>query len=59
MTLVRVERDNSNHPREPEIQLLIPDLNLSSPVYRMGKDWQHAKFWVTDECGSVKSSRGT
>ena len=32
----------------PEIQLLVPELTLSSPIYRMGRDKQHAKFWVTD-----------
>ena len=57
MTLVRVEEMGQLEPLgqgNPEIQLLIPDLNLSSPVYRMGKDRQHAKFWVTDERGSCE-----
>ena len=57
MTLVRVEEMGQLEPLgqgNPEIQLLIPDLNLSSPVYRMGKDRQHAKFWITDERGSCE-----
>ena len=37
----------------PEIQLLIPDLNLSSPVYRMGKDRQQRNS-CTDERGSCE-----
>ena len=57
MTLVRVEEMSQLEPLgqgNPEIQLLIPNLTLSSPVYRMGKERQHAKFWVTDERGSCE-----
>ena len=38
----------------PEIQFLVAELTLSSPIYRMGRDKQHAKFWVTDEHGACE-----
>ena len=52
LTLVHVEKMRQLEPLgqgNPEIQLLIGNLTRSSPVYRMGRDKQHAKFWVTDE----------
>ena len=51
MTLVRVQEMQQIEPigqGNPEIQLLISNLTLSSPIYRMGKDKQHVKFWATD-----------
>jgi len=57
LTLVHIEEMRQLEPLgqgNPEIQLLIADLTLSSPVYRMGRDKQHAKFWVTDERGSCE-----
>ena len=52
MTLVRIKEMQQIEPTgqgNPEIQLLIPNLTMSSPVYRMGKEKQHVKFWVNDE----------
>ncbi|MDP6892684.1 MAG: single-stranded-DNA-specific exonuclease RecJ [Verrucomicrobiota bacterium] len=52
MTLVRIQEMQQIEPTgqgNPEIQLLIPDLTMSGPVYRMGKEKQHVKFWVNDE----------
>ena len=57
LTLPRVEDMRQLEPLgqgNPEIQLLVADLTLSSPIYRMGRDKQHAKFWVTDERGSCE-----
>jgi len=55
LTLVHIEEMRQLEPLgqdNPEIQLLVAGLTLSSPVYRMGRDKQHAKFWVTDERGT-------
>ena len=52
MTLVRIKEMQQIEPTgqgNPEIQLLIPNLTMSSPVYRMGKEKQHVKFWANDE----------
>ncbi|MEE2947527.1 MAG: single-stranded-DNA-specific exonuclease RecJ [Verrucomicrobiota bacterium] len=57
LTLVHVESMRQLEPLgqgNPEIQLLVADLTLSSPIYRMGRDKQHAKFWVTDERGACE-----
>ena len=57
LTLVHIEEMRQLEPLgqgNPEIQLLVADLTLSSPVYRMGRDKQHAKFWVTDERGACE-----
>ena len=57
LTLVHVEEMRQLEPLgqgNPEIQLLVAGLTLSSPVYRMGRDKQHAKFWVTDERGACE-----
>ena len=51
LTLMHIEEMSQLEPigqGNPEIQLLVPELTLSSPIYRMGRDKQHAKFWVTD-----------
>ncbi|GIT78019.1 MAG: single-stranded-DNA-specific exonuclease RecJ [Verrucomicrobiota bacterium] len=51
LTLMHIEEMSQLEPigqGNPEIQLLVPELILSSPIYRMGRDKQHAKFWVTD-----------
>ncbi len=51
LTLLHIEEMSQLEPigqGNPEIQLLVPELTLSSPIYRMGRDKQHAKFWVTD-----------
>ena len=51
LTLLHIEEMSQLEPigqGNPEIQLLVPELILSSPIYRMGRDKQHAKFWVTD-----------
>ncbi|HJN89462.1 MAG TPA: single-stranded-DNA-specific exonuclease RecJ [Verrucomicrobiota bacterium] len=55
LTLPNVETMRQLEPlgqANPEIQLLVADLTLASPIYRMGRDKQHAKFWVSDERGS-------
>jgi len=55
LTLPNVEAMRQLEPlgqANPEIQLLVADLTLSSPIYRMGRDKKHAKFWVSDERGS-------
>ncbi|MEC9332300.1 MAG: single-stranded-DNA-specific exonuclease RecJ [Verrucomicrobiota bacterium] len=52
MTLVRIQEMQQIEPTgqgNPEIQLLIPNLTMSGPIYRMGKEKQHVKFWVNDE----------
>jgi len=57
LTLPNVETMRQLEPlgqANPEIQLLVADLTLSSPIYRMGRDKQHAKFWVTDEHGACE-----
>ena len=57
LTLVHIEEMRQLEPLgqgNPEIQLLVAGLTLSSPVYRMGRDKQHAKFWVTDERGAAE-----
>ncbi|MBC8243052.1 MAG: single-stranded-DNA-specific exonuclease RecJ [Verrucomicrobia bacterium] len=57
LTLVHIEAMSQLEPLgqgNPEIQLLVGDLTLSSPIYRMGRDKQHAKFWVTDERGACE-----
>jgi len=57
LTLVHIESMRQLEPLgqgNPEIQLLVADLTLSSPIYRMGRDKQHAKFWVTDERGACE-----
>ncbi|MEC8974045.1 MAG: DHHA1 domain-containing protein, partial [Verrucomicrobiota bacterium] len=57
LTLVHIEAMRQLEPLgqgNPEIQLLVGDLTLSSPIYRMGRDKQHAKFWVTDERGDCE-----
>ena len=57
LTLVHIEAMRQLEPLgqgNPEIQLLVGDLTLSSPIYRMGRDKQHAKFWVTDERGACE-----
>ena len=57
LTLVHIEEMRQLEPLgqgNPEIQLLVAGLTLSSPVYRMGRDKQHAKFWVTDERGACE-----
>jgi single-stranded-DNA-specific exonuclease len=57
LTLVHIEEMRQLEPlgqSNPEIQLLVSGLTLSSPVYRMGRDKQHAKFWVTDEQNSCE-----
>jgi len=51
LTLMHIQEMSQLEPigqGNPEIQLLVPELTLSSPIYRMGRDKQHAKFWVTD-----------
>ncbi len=51
LTLMHIEEMSQLEPigqGNPEIQLLVAELTLSSPIYRMGRDKQHAKFWVTD-----------
>jgi single-stranded-DNA-specific exonuclease len=57
LTLVHIEEMSQLEPLgqgNPEIQLLVAELTLSSPIYRMGRDKQHAKFWVTDEHGACE-----
>ena len=57
LTLVHIEEMSQLEPLgqgNPEIQLLVAELTLSSPLYRMGRDKQHAKFWVTDEHGACE-----
>ena len=57
LTLVHIEEMSQLEPLgqgNPEIQLLVAELTLSSPIYRMGRDRQHAKFWVTDEHGACE-----
>jgi single-stranded-DNA-specific exonuclease len=51
LTLMHIEEMSQLEPigqGNPEIQLLVAELTLSSPIYRMGRDKQHAKFWVTN-----------
>ena len=51
LTLMHIEEMSQLEPigqGNPEIQLLVAELTLSSPIYRMGHDKQHAKFWVTN-----------
>jgi len=57
LTVVHIEEMRQLEPLgqgNPEIQFLVAGLTLSSPVYRMGRDKQHAKFWVTDERGACE-----
>ena len=57
LTLVHIEEMRQLEPLgqgNPEIQFLVAELTLSSPIYRMGRDKQHAKFWVTDEHGACE-----
>ncbi|MDP6082620.1 MAG: single-stranded-DNA-specific exonuclease RecJ [Verrucomicrobiota bacterium] len=57
LTLVHIEEMSQLEPLgqgNPDIQLLVAELTLSSPIYRMGRDKQHAKFWVTDEHGACE-----
>lgn len=57
LTLVHIEEMRQLEPLgqgNPEIQFLVTELTLSSPIYRMGRDKQHAKFWVTDEHGACE-----
>lgn len=52
MTLVRIQEMQQIEPTgqgNPEIQLLIPNLTMSGPIYRIGKEKQHVKFWANDE----------
>jgi len=51
LTLMHIEEMSQLEPigqGNSEIQLLVAELTLSSPIYRMGRDKQHAKFWVTN-----------
>ena len=57
LTVVHIEEMRQLEPLgqgNPEIQFLVAELTLSSPIYRMGRDKQHAKFWVTDEHGACE-----
>ena len=52
MTLVRIQEMQQIEPTgqgNPEIQLLIPNLTMSGPIHRIGKEKQHVKFWANDE----------
>ena len=57
MTLVRLKEMQQIEPTgqgNPEIQLLIPKLTMSSSIHRMGKEKQHVKFWANDERDSCE-----
>ncbi len=52
LTIARVNELQRLQPtgqENPSVQLIIRDLELDRPPYRMGREKQHAKLWVRDD----------